>query len=215
MNLYLFEDELKKWIEAPNNDFNNLYKAKEGLGLPFNEYEIVAGAAGSIEVEIPSDKAQNFGKEEYTEFLDASSVDDSAQEEQNTEAEVYIERSIDEQIKKVALTFDDGPHPEHTLNLLDTFDRYEAKATFFMQGKRIEYYMDVAKDVAERGHEIGNHSMNHPDFTTLFFGQIDFEVSRTNQLIMQATGLKPTVFRPPYGSTNEEINNFIDMKPVL
>ncbi|MFC4984673.1 polysaccharide deacetylase family protein [Salinicoccus siamensis] len=215
LSLYLFEDELKKWIEAPDNDFNNLYITKEGLGLSFNEYEIAAGAAGSIEVKIPFDQAQNLVKEEYTRFLETSNVDDGAQEQRDTEAEVYTERAIDQQTKKVALTFDDGPHPEHTLNILDTLDEYDAKATFFMQGKRIEYYMDVAKEVAERGHEIGNHSMNHPDFTTLSFKQIDIEVSRTNQLIMQATGLKPTVFRPPYGSTNEEINNFIDMEPVL
>lgn len=215
LNLYLFEDELKKWVESSDNNFNNLYMTKDGLRLSFNEYEIAAGAAGSIEVEVPSDKAQNLVEEEYAEYLETPSADDNAQKQQDTEAEVYTERTIDEQAKKVALTFDDGPHPEHTLNILDTLDRYDAKATFFMQGKRIEYYMDVAKEVATRGHEIGNHSMNHPDFTTLSFEQIDYEVARTNQLIMQATGLKPTVFRPPYGSTNEEINNFIDMEPVL
>ncbi|WP_344700719.1 polysaccharide deacetylase family protein [Salinicoccus jeotgali] len=215
LSRYLFEDELKEWIEAPDNDFNNVYITNVGLSLSFNQYEIAAGAAGSIEVEIPSDKARNLVKEEYTQFLTVSDEEDDTEKEEDAEAKVYTERSIDKQAKKVALTFDDGPHPEHTLNILNTLDQYDAKATFFMQGKRIEYYMDVAKEVAERGHEIGNHSMNHPDFTTLSFEQIDIEVSRTNQLIMQATGLKPTVFRPPYGSTNEEINNFIDMEPVL
>ena len=215
LSRYLFEDELKEWIEAPDNDFNNVYITNVGLSLSFNQYEIAAGAAGSIEVEIPSDKARNLVKEEYTQFLTASDEEDDTEKEEDAEAKVYTERSIDKQAKKVALTFDDGPHPEHTLNILNTLDQYDAKATFFMQGKRVEYYMNAAKEVAERGHEIGNHSMNHPDFTTLSFEQIDFEVSRTNQLIMQATGLKPTVFRPPYGSTNEEINNFINMEPVL
>ncbi len=215
LSRYLFEDELKEWIEAPDNDFNNVYITNVGLSLSFNQYEIAAGAAGSIEVEIPSDKARNLVKEEYTQFLTVSDEEDDTEKEEDAEAKVYTERSIDKQAKKVALTFDDGPHPEHTLNILNTLDQYDAKATFFMQGKRVEYYMNAAKEVAERGHEIGNHSMNHPDFTTLSFEQIDFEVSRTNQLIMQATGLKPTVFRPPYGSTNEEINNFINMEPVL
>ena len=68
-------------------------------------------------------------------------------------------------IKQIALTFDDGPDPKVTMQILETLNKYDAKATFFMLGSRVEYYPEIAKKVQEAGHELGNHTWNHPDLT--------------------------------------------------
>ncbi len=62
---------------------------------------------------------------------------------------------------EVVLTFDDGPHPEYTLRILDILDEHKVKAVFFMIGKHIEAYPTIAREVADRGHQIGVHSQNH------------------------------------------------------
>jgi peptidoglycan/xylan/chitin deacetylase (PgdA/CDA1 family) len=95
-----------------------------------------------------------------------------------------------------ALTFDDGPHPEYTPQLLAILRRYKAKATFFMVGETAERYPDVVKMVAEDGHVIGNHSWNHPVFTDIS-GQ-----ERRRQIHACSKTLWPyeaKLFRPPYG----------------
>ena len=69
----------------------------------------------------------------------------------------YVAR-VDTPEKVVALTFDDGPDPYHTPRVLDVLDRYQVKATFFMMGRNVERYPAVAREVLQRGHEIGNHS---------------------------------------------------------
>ncbi len=63
--------------------------------------------------------------------------------------------------EKVVLTFDDGPHPKHTLRILDILDNYNVKAVFFMIGKNIKAHPKIAKEVANRGHQIGIHSQSH------------------------------------------------------
>lgn len=98
--------------------------------------------------------------------------------------------------KKVALTFDDGPHPTNTLEILELLDKTDAKATFFMLGNRVDFYPDIAKVIAEKGHELGNHTWTHKDLTTLGQEEISEEVAVTNEVIRNATGEEPTVFRP-------------------
>lgn len=71
--------------------------------------------------------------------------------------------------KRVALTFDDGPDPNVTMRVLETLEKYDAKATFFMLGSRVEYYPEIAKNVQEAGHELGNHSWTHPDLSKSFY----------------------------------------------
>ena len=111
--------------------------------------------------------------------------------------------------KRVALTFDDGPHPKVTKQVLDSLDRYNAKATFFMLGNRVQYYPEIALDVLNRGHEVGNHTWSHPVLPKLTEAQIMNEFSTTENAIISAIGQESTVFRPPYGSTTDAINAII------
>jgi peptidoglycan/xylan/chitin deacetylase (PgdA/CDA1 family) len=99
----------------------------------------------------------------------------------------------------IAITFDDGPNPTMTPRLLDLFDRHDAKATFFLIGKFVRSCPALAKEIAERGHVIGNHTETHPPLTFLSPQQIENELDRCDDAIVSATGQKPTWMRPPFG----------------
>ena len=103
--------------------------------------------------------------------------------------------------KVIALTFDDGPGP-YTAHLLDVLDQYGAKATFFLIGSKVSSQANVVRSIHARGHQLGNHSWSHPELPKLPVNQIASEIDRTNDAIKQATGVTPTVMRPPYGAVN-------------
>ncbi|QCR34359.1 hypothetical protein C1N55_01590 [Lysinibacillus sp. SGAir0095] len=117
--------------------------------------------------------------------------------------------------KRVALTFDDGPHKKITNQILNTLDKYHAKATFFMVGERVEGNASVVKDVLARGHEIGNHTWDHARLTKLTSKSVLSKVSSTNNIIYKVTGHYPSVFRPPYGAKNKQVTDLINMPVVL
>ena len=106
--------------------------------------------------------------------------------------------------KVIALTFDDGPGP-YTAQLLDILDQHGAKATFFLIGSKVSAQADVLRRMHSRGHQLGNHSWSHPELPKLPVGQIAGEIDRTNDAIKQATGVKPTILRPPYGAVNSAV----------
>lgn len=117
--------------------------------------------------------------------------------------------------KRVALTFDDGPHETVTNQILTTLDKYHAKATFFMVGNRVERNASIVKEVVAHGHEIGNHTWNHPDLKKLSLDDALAQYHSTNNAIYNITGYYPTVFRPPYGSKNQEMTDEISLPTVL
>jgi peptidoglycan-N-acetylglucosamine deacetylase len=100
--------------------------------------------------------------------------------------------------RSLALTFDDGPS-ESTTELLAILSKHNAKATFFMCGKNVERLPDIARAVADAGHEIGNHSDTHPRFDFCSATFIDRELSLAQEKIAHATGITPNLFRAPYG----------------
>jgi peptidoglycan/xylan/chitin deacetylase (PgdA/CDA1 family) len=101
--------------------------------------------------------------------------------------------------RAVALTFDDGPGPQ-TQALLDTLDNYHVKATFFMIGENVDRYADIAREIARRGHEIGNHTYSHPLYNAIETPQqISSEVTKGALSIERAIGRRPNLFRPPCG----------------
>lgn len=95
--------------------------------------------------------------------------------------------------KVVAFTFDDGPSPRYTAKIMSAFESHGWRATFFMVGENIKAYPAVARSVAARGHDIGNHSMTH----TYSSSAIIREIRPTNDLIKSVTGIHPAFMRPP------------------
>lgn len=98
----------------------------------------------------------------------------------------------------VALTFDDGPAPD-TLEILDILREEKVQATFFMIGKQVEKYPEIAKRIADENHEIGNHSYSHPIYLFCRSSKTKLELERTQEIIRKATGIAPKLSRPPCG----------------
>lgn len=116
--------------------------------------------------------------------------------------------------KVIALTFDDGPKAGTTNIILDALKKYNANATFFVLGSMAEKNPELLKEIAERGHEIGSHSWDHPQLTKMGNKDIQDQIERTKALIQKITGYAPTVFRPPYGSINQAVYHCLGDTPV-
>ena len=115
--------------------------------------------------------------------------------------------------KIVALTFDDGPHPIYTPQILDILDQYQAKATFFMIGNRMEQYPDIVREVSARGHLIANHTYTHPyNLRTLSPEKLKWEVDQCQQNMQTIAGQNTYLFRPPRGILNQEIIKIVQDK---
>lgn len=105
---------------------------------------------------------------------------------------------VDTNEKVVALTFDDAP-TEYTVPVLKTLQEKHVKATFFVIGSNLEKYPQIGKDIAEQGHELGNHSYSHQRFLLKSQSFVDQEIQKTNTLIRQTGYNGEILFRPPYG----------------
>lgn len=109
--------------------------------------------------------------------------------------------------KTIAFTFDDGPDQRQTPKILEVLEQYQAKATFFVVGDRVDRFPEIVRMELSKGHEIGNHSYHHPSFQNLGRDSILSELTKTQQAISQATGQTAVLFRPPGGSYNQNIIN--------
>jgi peptidoglycan/xylan/chitin deacetylase (PgdA/CDA1 family) len=106
----------------------------------------------------------------------------------------------------VALTYDDGPHPVFTPQILDILDKYHVKATFFMIGSRMERYPEIVKEVMKRGHVIANHTYTHPRNIEMDTSpQIIRELEQCEQVIERMTGHRAYLFRPPRGLVDSTV----------
>ncbi len=117
--------------------------------------------------------------------------------------------------KKIALTFDDGPNPQYTPEMLAALKERNVKATFFLLGQEVEKYPEIVKQIQEEGHLIGNHSYKHEQLSKLPMEQACSQVSRTNELIYGITGIYPSYLRPPFGDWHEKLDCEVNMVEVL
>jgi peptidoglycan/xylan/chitin deacetylase (PgdA/CDA1 family) len=109
------------------------------------------------------------------------------------------------QEKRLAITFDDGPHPTHTLEICEMLERKGIRATFFVVGRHVRRFPGVVARLAAEGHEIGNHTDLHLPLAFLPRGMIRRELAVTDDLIARATGRGPGFFRPPMGWFNDTV----------
>lgn len=115
----------------------------------------------------------------------------------------------------VAMTFDDGPHPTHTPRLLDMLRERNLRATFYLIGNRVIQWPQIARRIAEEGHEIGNHSWSHPFLNRLNDTTVIREIDRTTDAIFQVTGRPPVTFRPPYGAFTQRQRTWLHANRTL
>ncbi len=109
--------------------------------------------------------------------------------------------------KRIALTFDDGPHPQHTREIISILEDYGVKATFFVIGKNAEEYPDIVKKEAENGYEIGNHTYTHPKIPKISPLSLENEIEKGEDALFKITGERPAIFRPPGGFCNKDVGN--------
>jgi len=112
--------------------------------------------------------------------------------------------------KRVALTFDDGPSPEWTPQVLDSLKASGIKATFFMVGHHVREYPQIARRVAEEGHTIANHGYAHSVMLYYTPAEIEEEIKYTEMVIKEATGVTTQYFRPPKAWLRKSIKNKIE-----
>ncbi len=103
-------------------------------------------------------------------------------------------------MKVLAMTFDDGPHPQNTPRLLDMLKQRNVKATFFTIGRSVDLHPQIAKRIITEGHEIGNHTYTHGNLSKMNENGVRTELDKGRDAIVRATGSTPKVMRPPYGA---------------
>ena len=111
---------------------------------------------------------------------------------------------------KLALTFDDGPDPENTPQMLDVLNRFAVPATFFLIGRHVEDHFDLAQEILNAGHEVGNHTYSHLPMIRLSEAELTDEITRTDKLLRNLTGSEPRFLRPPMGLFSKRVLNIVE-----
>ena len=158
---------------------------------------------------------QTQGLEEIT--LPISDFFDVIQSSYLTEKdeELYKKAQAEKNKKVVALTFDDGPDGNTTPQALDILAKYKIKATFFVQGKNIAGNEAILKRMQSEGHEVGNHSWNHPILTKLSLEDAKKQLTDTEDAIPKVLGKSSKLMRPPYGAISDDIRNSLDLSFIM
>lgn len=224
---HLLEKSMEMHTQPFWKNYRNYAISDESLLFYFDEQTIADKEVGPPIVSLQIDKVapllidvfQPTKVEDSNEVEDSSTVsspnkdDESSHDQGPTHAD---DEGKEEPLpKQVALTFDDGPDPKVTRQILETLGKHQAKATFFMLGSRVEYYPDVVNEVMEAGHELGNHTWNHADLTKLSTDKIQKEITSTSTMIEKIAGQKPEAFRPPYGAFNNTVRFQTELPIVL
>ena len=129
--------------------------------------------------------------------------------------ELYKKAQAEKNKKVVALTFDDGPDGNTTPQALDILAKYKIKATFFVQGKNIAGNEAILKRMQAEGHEVGNHSWNHPVLTQLSLEDAKKQITDTESAITSVLGKSSKLMRPPYGAISDDIRNSLDLSFIM
>ncbi len=111
---------------------------------------------------------------------------------------------------RIALTFDDGPHPVYTPQILDILKEHGATGTFFLIGRHVERFPEIARRIVREGHEIANHTYSHPLLMRLSDDQVKTEIAKTHQLLTGLNGQRPRFLRPPMGLFSKRILDLIE-----
>lgn len=151
-------------------DYRNMIKRPVRMGIGMAIFGIAAGVFLTLSAVLPENNV--FGRV----FMDSQTTQ-----------------------KVVALTFDDGPYPPYTEQVLAILKEYNVPATFFLVGENVEKHPELVRRIAEDGHQLGNHTYHHVDLLKIDKKNIAEEIDRTSKAIAAITGITPHVVRPPHG----------------
>lgn len=207
--LYLLIKERLKEIDAnfsesfQHEQMENLnwFIHNQQMSIYFNPGEL-GDHKEIIQVDIPLVDLHQYLDDTYKGSFITEKIADEIEKKKEASQKP---RTLKEDGKYVALTFDDGPHKHVTPRILAALKEYDAKATFFMLARKVEYDPELALQVAYEGHEIANHTNTHVNLNAVKAKRIKNEVQDAQQRIEKAIGIKPTTFRPPYGEYNKTV----------
>lgn len=185
---YLYRDQLP-WRTKKASQLI-IKEQADSIKQPFNTNPKFVEVEQIIEVDA---KTQEHLKTFHERVLELS----------NTYPDTFIFQGPQDQ-KNIALTIDDGPELLNTPMILQTLQKYQVKATFFLLGEQIARYPLTTKKIQEAGHEIGNHSYSHPHFDTISLQKAKVEILKTEVLCREVLDVTPKIIRPPYGMMTEE-----------
>jgi peptidoglycan/xylan/chitin deacetylase (PgdA/CDA1 family) len=112
--------------------------------------------------------------------------------------------------RKIALTFDDGPHPVYTPKILEVLERFKVPATFFLIGKHLQNNLNLARETVQAGHEVGNHTFTHQRMWRLTDINMIDEIKRTDDLLRSLDSTEPRFLRPPMGLFSKRVLNIVE-----
>lgn len=197
--LNISEENIKNVTSASENNFLNVMLKDDGVEELFMPEQL--GIEKEAAVVIPYEELIGTFKKEYLNGAEKSA------------SKRDLSKFKDK--KLICFTFDDGPGGKYTNKLMDNLDKYDARVTFFVVGSRINSYKTTLKRAYDQGNEIGSHTYSHSNLTKLSDAELKKEINDTNKLIENVTGAKPTLIRPPYGSTNDKVKKTSGMYNIL
>jgi peptidoglycan/xylan/chitin deacetylase (PgdA/CDA1 family) len=118
----------------------------------------------------------------------------------------------------LALTYDDGPNDPYTWRMMEVLERHRAKATFFLLGRFVEQKPEIVRVLAAAGHAIGSHTWDHPNLIFSSVAEVRRQLEMTQQAILDATGVKTRLFRPPFGGRRPaslRVARSLGLQPVM
>ncbi|WP_339307290.1 polysaccharide deacetylase family protein [Paenibacillus sp. FSL R5-0519] len=155
--------------------------------------------------------------EEETESSGKVSTEEKMEKTYHMNENYYIKPNDDtSQSKVVLLTFDDGPKEEKMItSLIDTLDKHNAKAIFFVNGYRVKSHPELLKLIHERGQIVGNHAWDHEDLKKMSNAEAAKQVTDVQKIVKDTIGEEPQFFRPPFGSGNDALKAAVKKNGML
>lgn len=190
-------DELEKTFHNQKN--LKFTFTDHSIILYFNPYEIASGNCGIIKYE--------FSNKDFLIPIEKNSI-------QKTSLYKPNKKELSPFKPTIALTFDDGPS-KYTKEIVKLLNEYDANATFFILGNKVENYHDTLTYVLESGNELGNHSYNHKKLTRLSSKELHNQIDKTNEIVKKTLDYDIHLFRPTYGATSNSLKSNINMEIVL
>lgn len=228
LNITLDEAWATKGISPIESNFKQFLLYEDGILVLFDRYQLGPAFIGEPTLYIPFEVfTAHIELKEIaltpvpTEATEATSETEAStewvtEEPSSQEATDFLFKpETNEPQKRIALTFEDGPHPVYTKLILDTLKTKNIKASFFVLGNRATEYQDILKRIQDEGHLIGNHSWSHPQLTRLTTEGIANQINKTQDVITRITGYTPYLYRPPYGIYNEGVITQAGMPAIL
>lgn len=220
--------QIQEGTEPKEDNFKTLiFDGSSAFTIRFDKYQVAPGVDGVIAISLPVSSIQDLVKPEMADIVGVTVLPAASptprpptQTPQPPAATPQPSANLPAgevncAVEKcVALTFDDGP-AAYTDHLLDILKENQVKATFFVVGRSAKIQPTTILRMAQEGHQIGNHTWDHPDLRTLSGEQVAQEFAQTDQLIAQITGQPPTnIIRPPYGAINDQVKK-IAGRPII